>query len=83
MSTLAEIESAISRMPVADAESLQAWLAQWLEDQRRMTPEFPDSSESGKAEQAAVRNGIRLFPVSESAGPLTPEFVRELLEKFV
>lgn len=29
----------------------------------------------------AVRNGIRLFPVREGAGPVTPEIVRELLEE--
>ena len=32
--------------------------------------------------QAAVtRNGIRLFPVREGAGPVTPELVRVLLEE--
>lgn len=29
----------------------------------------------------AVRNGIRLFPVREDAGTVTPEVVRELLEE--
>ena len=29
---------------------------------------------------SAVRNGIRLFPIREGAGTVTPEVVRELLE---
>ena len=58
MSTLSEIESAISRLPVADAQILQEWLEQWLEDQRQMTPEFVASIESGKAGLAAGRHRI-------------------------
>ncbi len=30
---------------------------------------------------SVVRNGIRLFPVREGAGTVTPEVVRELLEE--
>lgn len=52
MSTLSEIETAISRLPVSDAKALQEWLEQWLEDQRQMTPEFLASIESGKADLA-------------------------------
>ena len=53
MSTLSEIETAISRLPVADAETLQEWLEQWLEDQRQiMTPEFLASIENGKTDLA-------------------------------
>ena len=52
MSTLSEIESAISRLPLSDAEALQEWLEQWLEDQRQMTPEFLASIDSGKADLA-------------------------------
>ncbi len=58
MSTLAGIESAISRLPVPEAEALQEWLEQWLEDQRRMTPEFLASIEKGKADLAAGRHRI-------------------------
>jgi hypothetical protein len=32
------------------------------------------------AEPAAVRNGIRLFPVRPDAGPVTPELVKALAE---
>lgn len=56
MSTLVEIENAISQLPVSDAEALQEWLEQWLEDQRPMTPEFLASIESGKADLAAGRH---------------------------
>ena len=58
MSTLSDIETAISRLPVADAEILQEWLEQWLEDQRGMTPEFLASIERGKADLAAGRHRI-------------------------
>lgn len=58
MSTLAEIENAISQLPVADAEILQEWLEQWLEDQRGMTPEFLASMERGKADLAEGRHRV-------------------------
>ena len=56
MSTLVEIESAITRLPVADAQVLQEWLEQWLEDQREMTPEFLAAIERGKADLAEGRH---------------------------
>jgi len=34
----------------------------------------------GPSQPAEVRNGIRLFPVREGAGTVTPEVVRALLE---
>ncbi len=55
MSTVVEIESAISRLPLQQAEELREWLEQWLEDQREMTPEFLASIERGKADLAAGR----------------------------
>ena len=58
MSTLAEIENAITQLPVADAEALQEWLEQWLEDQREMTPEFLAAIERGKADLAAGRHRV-------------------------
>jgi hypothetical protein len=36
MSTVAEIEAAISKLPLEQAEELSEWLEQWLEDQREM-----------------------------------------------
>jgi hypothetical protein len=35
----------------------------------------------GPSESVEVRNGIRLFPVREDAGTVTPEMVRALLEE--
>jgi hypothetical protein len=55
MSTVVEIETAISRLPLQQAEELREWLEQWLEDQREMTPEFLASIERGKADLAAGR----------------------------
>jgi len=56
MSTVAEIEAAITRLPVKDAEELREWLEQWLEDQLEMTPEFEASIERGKADLNAGRS---------------------------
>ncbi len=53
MSTVAEIEAAITRLSVKDAEALREWLEQWLEDQMEMTPEFEASIERGKADLGA------------------------------
>jgi urease accessory protein UreF len=56
MSTVMEIEAAITRLPVKDAEELREWLEQWLEDQLEMTPEFEASIEQGKADLRAGRS---------------------------
>ena len=53
MSTVAEIEAAISKLPLEQAEELNEWLEQWLEDQRELSPEFVASIERGKADIAA------------------------------
>jgi len=50
MSSLIEIETAIARLPLLEAQELQEWLQQWLEDQCEMTPEFLTSIERGKAD---------------------------------
>ena len=55
MSTVAEIEDAISRLSVKEAEEVSEWLEQWIEDQGEMTPEFQASIERGKADLAAGR----------------------------
>jgi hypothetical protein len=55
MSTVAEIETAITRLPVKDAEELREWLEQWLEDQMEMTPDFEDSIGRGRADISAGR----------------------------
>jgi len=58
MSTVGEIEAAIARLPVKEAEEVREWLEQWLEDQLEMTPEFLASVERGKADIAAGRTRI-------------------------
>ena len=58
MSTLAEIESAIAQLPLSDAETLQEWLEQWLEDQNQMSPEFLASIDRGKADLTAGRQRV-------------------------
>ena len=55
MSTVAEIESAIARLSLREAEEVKEWLEQWLEDQQEMTPEFLASIKRGKADIAAGR----------------------------
>lgn len=60
MSTVAEIEAAISRLPLQQAEQVSGWLEQWLEDPRELSPEFVASIERGKADIAAGRaRGVR------------------------
>jgi hypothetical protein len=56
MSTVAEIEDALSRLSLKEAEEVREWLEQWIEDQCEMTPEFLDSIERGKADLAAGRS---------------------------
>ena len=58
MSTVVEIEAAITLLPVKDAEELREWLEQWLEDQMEMTPDFDASIERGKADLSAGRSRI-------------------------
>ena len=58
MSTVAEIEAAISRLPLQQAEEVNEWLEQWLEDQRELSPEFVASIERGKADLAAGRSRV-------------------------
>jgi urease accessory protein UreF len=50
MSTVQEIESAVQRLPVAQAQELQDWLADYLEDRAELTPEFIASIERGQAD---------------------------------
>jgi hypothetical protein len=58
MSTVADIEAAISRLPLEQAEEVSEWLEHWLEDQRELSPEFVASTERGKADIAAGRTRI-------------------------
>ena len=55
MSTVPEIEAAITKLSRNEAEEVREWLEQWIEDQREMTPEFLASIERGKADLAEGR----------------------------
>ena len=58
MTTVAEIEAAISRLPLRQATEASEWLEQWLEDHRELSPEFVASIELGKADIAAGRTRV-------------------------
>ena len=55
MTTVAEIEAAITKLSHSEAEEVREWLEQWIEDQRAMTPEFLSSIERGKSDLAEGR----------------------------
>jgi hypothetical protein len=55
VSTVAEIEAAISRLPIQQAAEVREWLEQWLEDQRELSPDFVASIGHGKADIATGR----------------------------
>ena len=55
MSTVADIEAAITRLSLTETEEIREWLEQWIEDQREMTPDFLASIERGKADLAEGR----------------------------
>ena len=58
MSTVADIEAAITKLSRSEAEEVREWLEQWIEDQREMTPEFLASIEHGKTDLAEGRMRI-------------------------
>lgn len=50
MSTVQEIEMAVRKLPVDQAFQLQDWLANYLEDEAELNPEFVASIERGIAD---------------------------------
>jgi hypothetical protein len=56
MSTLQEIESAISRLSPDEMRQVREWLDQQIEDQWEMTPEFQAQIERSEQQMAA---GVR------------------------
>jgi hypothetical protein len=58
MSNVAQIEDALSRLSLKEAEEVREWLEQWIEDQYEMRPEFLESIERGKADLAAGRTRV-------------------------
>ena len=56
MSTVKEIESAISRLSPDEMRQVREWLDQQIEDQWEMTPEFQAQIERSEQQMAA---GVR------------------------
>jgi hypothetical protein len=56
MSTVQEIESAISRLSPDEMRQVREWLDQQIEDQWEMTPEFQAQIERSEQQMAA---GVR------------------------
>ncbi len=50
MSQLEFIEAEIQRLPRTEAEQLQDWLAEYLEDRAAVSPDFAASIERGRAD---------------------------------
>lgn len=55
MSKLETIESQIRSLPRQEAEALQDWLSEYLEDRAELNPEFVKSIERGNADLQAGR----------------------------
>jgi hypothetical protein len=55
MSTVAQIEDALSRLTMDEAERVREWREPWIEDRREMTPEFLATIGRGQADLAAGR----------------------------
>ena len=55
MSKLEAIESEIRALPLEEAEELQDWLSEYLENRAELNPSFVESIERGKADLKAGR----------------------------
>ena len=59
MSKLKTIEAEVRKLPREQARELQDWLADYLEDQAELNPEFVASIERGQADLRAGRVRVR------------------------
>jgi hypothetical protein len=59
MSKLEVIETAVRALPRDQARELQDWLAEYLEDDAELKPEFVASIERGKTDLRASRVRVR------------------------
>ncbi len=59
MSKLETIEAEVRKLPRGQARELQDWLADYLEDQAELNPEFVASIERGQADLRAGRVRVR------------------------
>ena len=55
MNKLEAIEAQIRGLPITDAEELQDWLSEYLEDRAELNPAFVESIERGKTDIKAGR----------------------------
>ena len=55
MSKIETIEAEIRALPVEQAEQLQDWLSEYLEERAELNPKFVESIERGKADLKAGR----------------------------
>ena len=55
MSKLEAIESESRALPLEEAEELQDWLSEYLENRAELNPSFVESIERGKADLKAGR----------------------------
>ena len=53
--SIQQIEEAIKGLSTAEIEVLRAWIEEYLEDEREVTPEFAASIERGKRDIADGR----------------------------
>jgi hypothetical protein len=60
MSKLETIEADIRALPVEQAEQLQDWLSEYLEERAELNPKFVESIERGKADLKAGRVRVRM-----------------------
>ena len=59
MSKLETIEAEVRKLPPEQAMQLQDWLANYLEDEAELTPEFVASIEHGQADLREGRVRVR------------------------
>jgi len=59
MTHLENLEAEVRKLPRDEALQLQDWLADFLEDQAALTPEFVASIERGQADLLAERVRVR------------------------
>jgi len=59
MSKLETIEAEVRKLPPEQAMRLQDWLANYLEDEAELTPEFVASIERGQADLREGRVRVR------------------------
>jgi hypothetical protein len=53
--SIQQIEEAIKGLPTDEIEALRAWIEEYLEDEREVTPEFTASIERGRRDLAEGR----------------------------